>query len=93
MRTPVLGFAIIKQVVSDLNDVEDATCAGLLEDRRAGWPLFRGKELKALPDTHTVRTLGAPEHQSWSSWCGHLCQATDILNMAGIDAPTLSNRR
>jgi len=33
--------------------------AGLLEDRRAGWPLFRGKELKALSETHTVRTLGA----------------------------------
>ena len=32
--------------------------AGLLEDRRAGWPLFRGKELKELPSTHTVRTLG-----------------------------------
>ena len=43
-----------------LSSCEDVcSCAGLLEGRRAGWPLFRGKELEALSSTHTVRILGA----------------------------------
>lgn len=32
---------------------------GLLDGKRLGWPLFRGKELDALPASHMVRTLGA----------------------------------
>lgn len=34
-------------------------CAlGLLEGKRLGWPAFKGKELDALKDTHTIKTLG-----------------------------------